>query len=50
MASVGAFVFGSYWSAGFGTFLQAQALASHWLDDFADGTPKTGEKPTATLI
>jgi hypothetical protein len=25
----------SYWSAGFGTFLQAQTLASHWLEDFA---------------
>jgi hypothetical protein len=29
----------SYWSAGFSTFLQALALASHWLEDFADGTP-----------
>jgi hypothetical protein len=28
----------AYWSAGFGTFLQATALASHWLEDFWDGT------------
>jgi hypothetical protein len=28
-------LFASYWSAGFGTFLQALALASHWLEDFA---------------
>ncbi len=25
--------FFAYWSAGFGTFLQALALASHWLED-----------------
>jgi len=29
----------SYWSAGFGTFLQALALASHWLEDFASYMP-----------
>ncbi len=28
-----------YWSPGVGTFLQAPALASHWLEDFADITP-----------
>ncbi len=24
----------SYWSAGFGPFLQAPIIASHWLEDF----------------
>jgi hypothetical protein len=27
-----------YWSAGFGTFLQVSALASHWLKDYANFT------------
>ncbi len=35
--NVSSFFLGSYWSARFGTFLQA--LASHWLEDFADGKP-----------
>ncbi len=26
----------SYWSVGFGTFLQVSALASHWLKDCAN--------------
>jgi hypothetical protein len=26
----------SYWSAGFGTFLLVSALASHWLEDYAN--------------
>ncbi len=30
------------WSAGFGTFLQAPVLDSHWLKYFADGTPSAG--------
>jgi hypothetical protein len=30
----------SYWSAGFGRFLQVSAHASHWLDDCANFTPK----------
>ncbi len=29
----------SYWSAGFGTFLQISAPASHWLEDCANFTP-----------
>jgi hypothetical protein len=33
----------SYWSAGFGTFLQVSDLASHWLKDCANCTP-TPEK------
>ncbi len=33
----------SYWSAGFGTFLQVSALASNWLEDCANCTP-TPEK------
>jgi hypothetical protein len=33
----------SYWSAGFGTFLQVLALAPHWLENFAYFTP-TPEK------
>jgi hypothetical protein len=32
-----------YWSAGFGTFLQVSALASHWLEDFANFTPTPEE-------
>jgi hypothetical protein len=39
----GAFFLASYWSAGFGTFLQAPALAYHWLGDFSDGTPMAGK-------
>jgi hypothetical protein len=34
----------SYWSAKFGTFVQTPNFSSYWLEDFADGTPKTGEK------
>jgi hypothetical protein len=34
-----AFFLACYWSAGFGTILQAPALAFHWLEDFADCTP-----------
>jgi hypothetical protein len=30
----------SYWSAGFGTFLHVSALASHWLEDRANFTPR----------
>jgi hypothetical protein len=33
----------SYWSAGLGTYLQALALASYWLDDFTDVTPTAGK-------
>jgi hypothetical protein len=33
----------SYWSAGFGTFLQASTLASHWLEDCANFTPTLEE-------
>jgi hypothetical protein len=33
----------SYWSAGFGTFLQVSALAYHWLDDCANFTPTPEE-------
>ncbi len=29
----------SYWSPGFGTFLQVSALASHWMEDCANFTP-----------
>jgi hypothetical protein len=32
-----------YWSAGFGTFLQVSALASHWLEDCTNFTPTPGE-------
>jgi hypothetical protein len=32
--------FFSYWSAGFGTFLQVKALAFHWLENMANCTPK----------
>ena len=31
------------WSAGFGTFLQVSALASNWLEDCANITPKQEE-------
>jgi hypothetical protein len=34
----------SYWSAGFGTYLQVSALASHWLEHCANFTPKQGGK------
>jgi hypothetical protein len=30
----------SYWSAGIGTFLQVPALASHWLEDCENFTPR----------
>jgi hypothetical protein len=33
----------SYWSAGFGRFLQVSALASNWLEDCADFTPTPEE-------
>jgi hypothetical protein len=33
----------SYWSAGFGRFLQVSTLASHWLEDFANFTPTPEE-------
>ena len=33
----------SYWSAGFGRFLQVSALASHWLEDCANFTPTPEE-------
>jgi hypothetical protein len=33
-----------YWSAGFGTFLQVSALASHWLEDCANFTPMLEKK------
>jgi hypothetical protein len=39
--------FDSYWSAGFRTFLQVLALASHWLEDCANCTP-TPEKMSNT--
>jgi hypothetical protein len=42
----------SYWSARFGTFHQAPALASYWLTDFAGGTPtieKLTDKTQLTL-
>jgi hypothetical protein len=35
--------FASYWSAGFGIFLQVSALASHWLEYCENFTP-TPEK------
>jgi len=35
--------FDSYWSAGFGTLLQVSALASHWLEDYANCTPMLEE-------
>jgi hypothetical protein len=46
------FFFASYWWAEFETFLQAPALASYWLEDFADGTPTKGkfiDKTSVTL-
>jgi hypothetical protein len=33
----------SYWSAGFGTFIQISALTSHWLEDCANVTPTPEE-------
>jgi hypothetical protein len=33
---MGTFILASYWSAEFGTFSSGPALASHWLEDFAD--------------
>jgi hypothetical protein len=39
----GAFFLVSYWSAGFGTFIRSPTLASHWLEDFPDGTPTAGK-------
>jgi hypothetical protein len=33
----------SYWSAGFGTFLHVSALASHWLEDYANIMPTLEE-------
>jgi len=38
----------SYWSAGFGRFLQVSALASHWQQDCANFTP-TPEEKTNTI-
>ncbi len=35
------FFHASYWSAGVGTFIQAPAHASHWLEDFASCMPTT---------
>jgi hypothetical protein len=32
-----------YWSAGFGTFLQVSAPASHWLENCANFTPTPEE-------
>jgi hypothetical protein len=29
-------ILASYWSAGFGKFLQVLAFASHWLEDYAN--------------
>jgi hypothetical protein len=42
----------SYWSAEFGTFLEAPALASHWPEDFTDGTvrQRQGKLTTRTLL
>jgi hypothetical protein len=37
----------SYWSAGFGRFLQESAISSHWLADCANFTP-TPRKITNT--
>jgi hypothetical protein len=37
-----------YWSAGFWTFLQVSALASHWLEDCANVTPTPEENDHAT--
>jgi hypothetical protein len=37
------FFLASYWSAKFGTFVQTPIFSSYWLEDFADGTPTTGE-------
>jgi hypothetical protein len=39
---------GSYWSAGFGTFLQVSALASYWLEECAkcSSTPEENNKYT----
>jgi hypothetical protein len=34
----------SYWSAGYGTFLQVSALASQWLEDCANLTPTPEEE------
>jgi hypothetical protein len=39
-----------YWSAGFGTFLQVPALASHWLEDCANFTPTLEETTTTALL
>jgi hypothetical protein len=42
----------SYWSAGFGTFLQVSALASQWLEDCGNFTPtpeKTDQYSANTL-
>jgi hypothetical protein len=36
-------ILASYWSAGFGTFLQVSALASRWLEDCANFTPTSEE-------
>jgi hypothetical protein len=41
----------SFWSAGFGRFLQVSALSSYWLADCANFTPTPGEnKNTAPFI
>jgi hypothetical protein len=40
----------SYWSAGFGTFLQAPALLSNWLEDFDECTPMAGKLTNETPI
>jgi hypothetical protein len=39
-----------YWSAGFGTFLQISALASHWLEDCANCTPTPEETDKYSAI
>jgi hypothetical protein len=33
----------SYWSEGFGTFLQVSALVSHWLKDYVNFSPTLEE-------
>jgi hypothetical protein len=36
-------VLASYWSVGFGTFLQVSAFASHWLEKRVNFTPMPEE-------
>jgi hypothetical protein len=43
MASQGYIFLASYWSAEFGIFSSGPAIASHWLEDFGDGTPMSGK-------